>query len=71
MNYHDSDFQQTFSNSDGKFNLSYEKGLDDGTLHGNSRFNTNSGIVFFINFSEFFFEIFFSNIFLEFFLNLF
>ena len=47
MNYHESDFgQQTFSNSDGKFNLSYEKGLDDGTLHGHSRFNTNSGTVF-------------------------
>ena len=48
MNYHESDFQQTFSNSDDKFNLDYEKGLDEGTLHGNSRFNTNSGKTIFV-----------------------
>ena len=42
MNYHESDFQQTFSHSDDKFNLKYEEGVGDGTLHGNSRFNTNS-----------------------------
>lgn len=42
MNYHESDFQQTFSHSDDKFNLKYEEGVGEGTLHGNSRFNTNS-----------------------------
>ena len=33
MNYHESDFQQTFSHSDDKFNLKYEEGVGDGTLH--------------------------------------
>ena len=42
MNYRESDFHNTFSNSDDKFNQNYEKGLDDATLHGNSAFNTNS-----------------------------
>ena len=42
MNYHESDFNQTFSHSDDKFNLKYEEGVGEGTLHGNSRFNTNS-----------------------------
>ena len=43
MNYHESDFHNTFSRSDEKFNPDYEKGMEDGTLHGNSVFNTNSG----------------------------
>lgn len=42
MNYRESDFHNTFSNSDDKFNPHYEKGQDDATLHGNSAFNTNS-----------------------------
>lgn len=44
MNYRESDFHNTFSNSDEKFNPDYERGLEDGTLHGNSAFNTNSGL---------------------------
>ena len=43
MNYRDSDFHNTFTTSDEKFNPDYEKGQEDGTLHGNSAFNTNSG----------------------------
>ncbi|CAG5098873.1 Oidioi.mRNA.OKI2018_I69.XSR.g16050.t1.cds [Oikopleura dioica] len=44
MNYGDSDFHHTgtYTNSDDKFNVAYEKGLDADTLAKSSRFNTNS-----------------------------